>query len=77
LTSFDLISKSTALQKFSFSKDTRFKETKITHHRIGYDVPGAFNPKSRSTGFGFGDRVTTGRKGGNFNFHAIYQYYYV
>jgi hypothetical protein len=61
LTSFDSVSKSSALQKYSFTKDTRFKGTKVEHHIVGYNLPSGFGqPKSRAAGFGYGNRVPTG-----------------
>ena len=57
LTSFDKVSTSSAIQKFSFSRDSRFKDVKLEHHRIGYDIPSAFRPTpEKGVGFGYGDR---------------------
>ena len=65
LTSFDTVSKSSALQKYSFSKDSRFKGTKVDHHNCGYNLPSGFGqPKARGTGFGYGERTVAGVKSG-------------
>jgi len=62
LTSFDKVSTSSAIHKFTFSKDSRFKDIKIAHHRIGYELPSAIRQgRGMGVGFGFGER-TKGRK---------------
>lgn len=66
LTNFDKVSTSTALQKFSFSKDRRFKDVKVQHHRIGYELPSAFvHATDKGPGFGYGVRDAYKRTSGS------------
>ena len=56
LTTFDHVSTSPAKQKFTFanSKSIRFKQAKVQHDLIGYNLPPT--KSSRAAGFGFGKR---------------------